>query len=138
MHWALLMWELTRRGKELLRWVRQCVVPCAALAWSWSASPTSGSDPTPSPVVRMSEDHSEVLANLVAITGADEAVALNMLEATDWRLDEAVNLFFATNDGQGGIWIALAPNWGLACACRPWSRCGRSASRWKLHAPALA
>lgn len=49
----------------------------------------------------MADDHSEVMANFVAITGADEASALNLLEATDWKLDDAVNLHFASADAGG-------------------------------------
>jgi hypothetical protein len=42
------------------------------------------------------EDHSDVLANFVAITGQDEAAALGMLQACDWDLTAAVELFYAT------------------------------------------
>ena len=33
-------------------------------------------------------DHGEVVANFVAITGADEAQALQMLSATDFNLEQ--------------------------------------------------
>ncbi|GAB4816470.1 hypothetical protein N2152v2_003516 [Parachlorella kessleri] len=50
-------------------------------------------------------DNSEVLANFVAITGADEGTALQMLSSTDFQLEQAVNLFFAMEQqgpqGQG-------------------------------------
>ena len=47
-------------------------------------------------------DKTETLANFLAITDADdERTALNMLEATDWVLDAAVNLFFASGEAQG-------------------------------------
>lgn len=46
-------------------------------------------------------DPSEAVANFVAITGADEAAALQMLQATGYQLEEAVNLFFATGDAGG-------------------------------------
>lgn len=45
------------------------------------------------------DDHSEILANLVAITGCDDAAALNLLEACDWKLEDAVSLHFAAGDG---------------------------------------
>ncbi|KAL4431383.1 hypothetical protein ABPG75_006639 [Micractinium tetrahymenae] len=46
-------------------------------------------------------DPSEAVANFVAITGADEATALQMLEATGYQLEGAVNLFFATGEAGG-------------------------------------
>lgn len=46
-------------------------------------------------------DPSEAVANFVAITGADEAAALSMLEATGYQLEAAVNLFFASGDAGG-------------------------------------
>ncbi|KAL6760371.1 hypothetical protein V8C86DRAFT_2554317 [Haematococcus lacustris] len=45
-------------------------------------------------------DHGEVFANFVAITGAEDGIALQTLEATNWQLDEAVQLFFATAPNQ--------------------------------------
>jgi hypothetical protein len=48
------------------------------------------------------EDRSEVVANFVAITGADEVAALTMLEATGYNLEQAVDLHFAANAGDGG------------------------------------
>ena len=50
----------------------------------------------------LSMDPSEAVANFVAITGADEAAALSMLEATGYQLEAAVNLFFASGDAGGG------------------------------------
>ncbi len=47
-------------------------------------------------------DESEVLATFVAITGADEAQALSLLEASNFNLEEAVNLHMAMNDGHQG------------------------------------
>jgi hypothetical protein len=45
----------------------------------------------------------EVLQNFLSITGADEGVALNVLESTNWVLEDAVNLFFGTGgEGLGG------------------------------------
>lgn len=46
-------------------------------------------------------DQNEVLQNLMAITGADDAAALHLLEATNWVLEDAVNLHFATADAGG-------------------------------------
>ncbi len=47
-------------------------------------------------------DHGEVLSNFVAITGADEAAALGLLEATGWRLEQAVALHFEAHEGGAG------------------------------------
>jgi hypothetical protein len=48
-------------------------------------------------------EHADVLQQFLSITGSDEGVALNVLENTDWRLEDAVNLFFATGgEGLGG------------------------------------
>eukprot|EP00983_Pelagomonas_calceolata_P135261 1162140-Pelagomonas_calceolata.AAC.1 len=48
-------------------------------------------------------DHNEVLANFMAITDCtDDGQALATLEASDWKLEEAVNLFFASNAGGSG------------------------------------
>lgn len=50
-------------------------------------------------------EQQEVLANFMAITDADEAQALPLLEASDWKLEEACNLFFASSmagSGAGG------------------------------------
>ena len=48
-------------------------------------------------------DHAEVLANFLAITDASEGAAVNTLEACDWKLDDAVNLFFASGEAQGAL-----------------------------------
>lgn len=59
-------------------------------------------------------DHAEILANFLAITDAPEAAALNTLEACDWKLDDAVNLFFASGDAQGTSsaeqWVERSPH----------------------------
>ena len=52
------------------------------------------------PVTSMA-DHAEILANFLAITDAPESAAVNTLEACDWKLDDAVNLFFASGEAQG-------------------------------------
>jgi hypothetical protein len=42
-----------------------------------------------------------MLADFIGITGAEEHLAIDLLKATDNRLDDAVNLFFATHgDGE--------------------------------------
>ncbi|KAF5836331.1 hypothetical protein DUNSADRAFT_6058 [Dunaliella salina] len=47
-------------------------------------------------------DHNETLANFMAITDCtDDAQAFGILTASDWKLEEAVNLFFASNAGGG-------------------------------------
>lgn len=48
------------------------------------------------------EEHQDVIAELMSITGADHAEALNILEATDFNLSNAIDLFFAKADGAGG------------------------------------
>jgi hypothetical protein len=49
-----------------------------------------------------------VLQEFLSITGADEGVAINLLEATNWNLEEAVNLHFATGGYAGGADTAQA------------------------------
>jgi hypothetical protein len=50
----------------------------------------------------MAEDHSELLQNFMAITGLDDtAQAISVLEATNYNLEAAVNLHFATGEGMG-------------------------------------
>jgi hypothetical protein len=51
----------------------------------------------------------EALASFVAVTGASEAEAAQMLEATNGSLQEAVELFFAAGAGGGGAAAAGAP-----------------------------
>lgn len=46
-------------------------------------------------------DEQEAVANFLAITGSDETTAHGMLEATGYNLEQAVNLFFAAEAGQG-------------------------------------
>ena len=60
-------------------------------------------------------DQQEILANFMAITAADDAAALQCLEATNWSLEEACSLYFASHDGQGACycWYAM----GSAPAC---------------------
>ena len=59
----------------------------------------------------MDVDKADILANFMAIANAsDEATAINILEATDWVLDDAVNLFFASGEapqGMGGTLMDL-------------------------------
>eukprot|EP00897_Mesotaenium_endlicherianum_P006476 jgi/Mesen1/5857/ME000298S05118 len=40
-------------------------------------------------------DFGQILANFIDITGANDDVAMQMLQATDFKLEEAVQLFFA-------------------------------------------
>ncbi|KAG1654949.1 hypothetical protein FOA52_003270 [Chlamydomonas sp. UWO 241] len=47
-------------------------------------------------------DHSEALATLCAITGVDEAAGLLLLQACNYRMEDAVNLHFASADMGGG------------------------------------
>lgn len=42
------------------------------------------------------ESHQELVANFIDITGADSSTANTMLEATDWVLEEAIQLYFST------------------------------------------
>eukprot|EP00798_Chlamydomonas_sp_ICE-L_P008221 gene8221-1487_t len=51
----------------------------------------------------MEEDRQDVLMNFLAITNADDAKALPILEASNWKLDDAVNLFFAAGEGGGAM-----------------------------------
>ena len=59
-------------------------------------------------------DNSEAVANFMAITGADEAAALAILEATGFELEAALNLHFAgagalEGGGGGGGGAGLPP-----------------------------
>jgi hypothetical protein len=54
----------------------------------------AGDKPRPPPCAM---DHSELLASFMAVTDSSEVVATQMLELTGWQLDEAVQLFFASN-----------------------------------------
>lgn len=57
----------------------------------------------PSPSMDDDAARAEVLQQFLSITGSDEGIALNVLENTNWNLEEAVNLFFATGgEGLGG------------------------------------
>lgn len=47
-------------------------------------------------------DDGDLIANFLAITGADEGVAIQCLEAANFSLEEAVNLFFAADGNFGG------------------------------------
>lgn len=80
-------------------------------------------------------DHGEVIANFMAITNADHSTASNILEAADWQLDAAIDLFFAAGQGAG---LAPAPGVGHAAPmdddeelARQLQRCG-----WVLNRPA--
>jgi len=59
------------------------------------------------PVTHNMEDaHSSMLSEFCAITGLDDpAAAISILEATNWNLEEAVNLQFAT----GGDLTSVGP-----------------------------
>ncbi|KAG2448168.1 hypothetical protein HYH02_006753 [Chlamydomonas schloesseri] len=50
----------------------------------------------------MADDGGDLIANFLAITGADEGVAIQCLEAANFNLEEAVNLFFAADGHFGG------------------------------------
>ena len=56
------------------------------------------------------DDQDDLVANFVGITGAGESQALQMLEATGFNLQEAVELFFAA----GGDFGANPPAGGAA------------------------
>ena len=47
------------------------------------------------------DDHDDLVANFVGITGAAESQALQMLEATGFNLEEAIELFFAAGGDVG-------------------------------------
>jgi len=59
------------------------------------------------------------LANFVGITGATESQALQMLEATGFNLQEAVELFFAAGGDVGAAAPATAPAAAAAAAPLP-------------------
>lgn len=46
-------------------------------------------------------DRSEALASFMAVTDASEAISTQMLEATGWALEAAIELFFATSAAEG-------------------------------------
>jgi len=46
-------------------------------------------------------DQGEALANYLAITGEEEAAAIRVLELNDWRLEQAVNHFYAAAAAAG-------------------------------------
>ncbi|KXZ56917.1 hypothetical protein GPECTOR_1g827 [Gonium pectorale] len=50
----------------------------------------------------MADGGEDVVANFMAITGADDGVAVQMLEAANFVLEDAVNLFFAADAGGAG------------------------------------
>ncbi|GAX84234.1 hypothetical protein CEUSTIGMA_g11657.t1 [Chlamydomonas eustigma] len=58
----------------------------------------------------MDVDESETLSNFLAITGGDEAQGLSLLQACDWRLQDAVDLFFASNEAPGPQGSAPMPS----------------------------
>lgn len=41
-------------------------------------------------------DHGEALAQFISFTGADDAKAVQLLEASDWNVETAVGLYFAS------------------------------------------
>jgi UBA-like domain len=47
------------------------------------------------------EEHDDLVANFVGITGSTESQALQMLEATAFSLEEAIELFFAAGGDVG-------------------------------------
>jgi hypothetical protein len=62
----------------------------------------------------MDAARADVLQNFLAITGADEAAALSVLEACDWQLEGAVELHFAT---AGDVGAGMNP--GAASGAHP-------------------
>ncbi|GIL42641.1 hypothetical protein Vafri_589 [Volvox africanus] len=50
----------------------------------------------------MADNGGDVVANFMGITGADDAVAIQMLEAVNFDLEEAVQLFFASEGNVAG------------------------------------
>eukprot|EP00775_Hariotina_reticulata_P009689 gene9689-9847_t len=52
----------------------------------------------------MEDAHSSMLSEFCAITGVDDpTAAISILEATNWNLEEAVNLQFATGGDLAGV-----------------------------------
>ena len=47
-------------------------------------------------------EHDDLVASFVSITDASESQALQMLEATGFNLEEAIELFFAAGGDVGG------------------------------------
>lgn len=66
-----------------------------------------------------------MLQQFLAITGADEATALSVLEACDWQLEGAVELHFATGGDVGG-------------GVNPGAAAGASPNHPAAHDPVLA
>lgn len=56
----------------------------------------------------MADEGNDLVANFMAITGADDVVALQMLEAADFDMEQAVNLFFAAEGGMDAGHAAAA------------------------------
>ncbi|EFJ41718.1 hypothetical protein VOLCADRAFT_98325 [Volvox carteri f. nagariensis] len=50
----------------------------------------------------MADSGGDLVANFMAITGADDGVAIQMLEAANFNLEDAVQLFFAAEGNVGG------------------------------------
>ncbi|GJP65112.1 hypothetical protein CLOP_g22016 [Closterium sp. NIES-67] len=57
-------------------------------------------------------DVGPLVASFIDFTGSDDAVALQMLQATSWRLEEAVQLFFAGGAEAAGAQRADADGGG--------------------------
>jgi hypothetical protein len=64
-------------------------------------------------------DHDETLANFTAITGATESQALQMLEATGYSLEQAVELYFAAGGDVGVSTGPAAPSLPAAFNAEP-------------------
>lgn len=59
---------------------------------------------------KKSMNHDDLMASFVAVTGAPEAQALQMLESTGFDLEQAVGLFFAVGEAGGAPAPAAAPS----------------------------
>ncbi|GLI69181.1 hypothetical protein VaNZ11_013750 [Volvox africanus] len=66
----------------------------------------------------MADNGGDVVANFMAITGADDAVAIQMLEAVNFNLEEAVQLFFAS-EGNAGVDHGPGPAAGGSASAGP-------------------
>jgi hypothetical protein len=64
----------------------------------------------------MADNGGDVVANFMAVTGADDEVAIQMLEAANFNLEEAVQLFFAAEGNVGGGRSAAAAAGGVDAA----------------------
>ena len=69
----------------------------------------------------MERDHA--LASFVYMTGADEAAARSVLEASNWDLNDAISLHFASQE-TGGFGAAAAPPAAAASPTAPTATAG--------------